>query len=216
MKRRSVLLVSIACLLLLGGCASTQKASPQPPPTPQAVTTPLPASPPESVSSLPSGVVAEGEAMLTATVEKLDLASRLVTLKGPEGKMVTLVVGPGVKNLPQVKVGDLVVVGYYESVAYEVKRPGQTSPAMAVSDASATARQGEKPAGIREQVVTITTKIEAIDKKTPSVTLKDPAGELTVVKVKDPKKLESVKVGDLVEITYTRAIAVSVEKPPAK
>jgi len=31
--------------------------------------------------------------------------------------------------------------------------------------------------------------------------------------VRDPKNLENVKVGDQVEITYTEALAISVQKP---
>ena len=39
------------------------------------------------------------------------------------------------------------------------------------------------------------------------------AGEETTVKARDPHKLDRVAVGDLVEITYTEGIAVSVETP---
>ncbi len=35
---------------------------------------------------------------LTATVEDIDLAKRMVTLKGPEGKKVTTQVGPEVNE----------------------------------------------------------------------------------------------------------------------
>jgi hypothetical protein len=35
---------------------------------------------------------------------------------------------------------------------------------------------------------------------------------VSVVKVKDPSKLDAVQVGDLVDITYTEALAVAVEK----
>jgi hypothetical protein len=35
------------------------------------------------------------------------------------------------------------------------------------------------------------------------------------VKVEDPRRLEGVKVGDLVEATYREAIAVAVERPGA-
>jgi Cu/Ag efflux protein CusF len=48
------------------------------------------------------------------------------------------------------------------------------------------------------------------------VTLTGPEGNSVTIKVKDPKKLNGVKVGDDVEITYTQALAISVEKAPAK
>jgi hypothetical protein len=34
------------------------------------------------------------------------------------------------------------------------------------------------------------------------------------VKVKDPKKLDGVSVGDLVQLTYTRAVAIAVKPAP--
>jgi hypothetical protein len=48
------------------------------------------------------------------------------------------------------------------------------------------------------------------------VTLKGPEGKSVIVQVKDPKKLENVKVGDQVSITYTQALAISVQKAPKK
>jgi hypothetical protein len=42
----------------------------------------------------------------TATVEAVDVDNRLVTLKCPEGRLVTIKAGEEVKNLPQIDVGD--------------------------------------------------------------------------------------------------------------
>lgn len=58
--------------------------------------------------------------------------------------------------------------------------------------------------------------MEAIDPKKTFVTLKGPQGKVVDVKVRDPKNLENVKVGDQVAITYTEALAISVEKPKEK
>jgi hypothetical protein len=58
-------------------------------------------------------------------------------------------------------------------------------------------------------VVTIT----SIDPTAGTVTLQGPTGNVTTVKARDPRNLERVAVGDLVEVTYTEAIAVAVEKP---
>ena len=46
------------------------------------------------------------ERQIVATVEAVDAAKRQVTLKGPKGNVVPLTVGPDVRNLAQVKVGD--------------------------------------------------------------------------------------------------------------
>jgi len=157
-------------------------------------------------------VLKENMKTVTATVESIDLATRAVTLKGPDGKVMGLKVSEEVKNLPQMKVGDKVTVTYYESIAAQIIKPG-TGPASAAQQAVATAKPGEKPAGAMVQQVTVIATVEAIDKTTQHVTLKGPEGNTVEVKVKNPKNLEGVKVGDEVAITYTEAMAVSVEKP---
>ena len=145
-----------------------------------------------------------------ATVEALDLASRMVTLKGPQGNTITFKADDRVKNLPQVKVGDEVVAEYYESVAIQVMKPGQVQAGTA--GAAATAKPGEKPGMVAAGETTIVAFIEAIDREMSSVTLKGPEGNVETYKVQDPKNLENVKVGDQVVITYTVAVAISVEK----
>jgi len=105
-----------------------------------------------------------------------------------------------------------VAVTYYESIAAQIIKPG-TGPTSGAQQAVATAKPGEKPAGAMVQQVTVIARIEAIDKATQYVTLKGPEGKTVEVKVNNPKNLEGVKVGDEVAITYTEAMAVSVEKP---
>ena len=149
---------------------------------------------------------------LTATVEAIDLAQRLVTLKGPKGKVVTIHVDERAKNLPQVQVGDEVVVKYYEAIALRVLAPGETTPSASATGGLATAQPGQKPAGVGAREVTVTVTVEAMNKKAGTVTFKGPEGNSVTVKAQDPKNLDKVKVGDKVEITYTEALAISVEK----
>lgn len=153
---------------------------------------------------------------VTATVEAIDQKTRMVTLKGPQGNSVTFKAGEQVKNLSQVKVGDSVLAKYYESVAVEVKKPGEAKPGVTKQEAVTRAKPGETPKGLAVSQVTVTTTIAAIDKKKPTVTLKGADGKTTTVKVRNPKNLENVKVGDQVVITYTEALALSLEKAPKK
>ncbi len=160
-------------------------------------------------------VVREQMTTVTGTVEAIDLASRVVTLKGPKGNLFDLKVGEQAKNLPQVKVGDQVVVKYYQSIAARVKKPGEAGGATSTKMLEA-AKPGERPGGMVANMVTVTATVEDISPKKTYVSLKAADGKIFDVKVKDPKNLENVKVGDQVEITYTEALAVSVEKPKKK
>jgi ASC-1-like (ASCH) protein len=80
----------------------------------------------------------------------------------------------------------------------------------------AAAKPGELPAAVVANQVTVTATIEDISPRKTYVTLKGPEGKTVDVKVKDPKNLEKVKVGDKIEITYTQAFAIALNKakPP--
>lgn len=60
---------------------------------------------------------------VSATVDALDLKSRNVTLRGPKGNRVTMKVGDHVKRLDELKVGDLVIAEYIESIDISVSKP---------------------------------------------------------------------------------------------
>jgi hypothetical protein len=152
---------------------------------------------------------------MTATVQAIDLNTRIVTLKGPKGEVRDIKVGEEAVNLPQVKVGDLVTVKYYESLAIEVIKPGTVSGAGEKS-AIVRAKPGEMPGGMAARQSTVTATVTAIDKKKGTISLKGPEGKTVVAKAEDPKNLDKVKVGDELMITYTEALAISVEKAKKK
>jgi hypothetical protein len=149
----------------------------------------------------------------TARVKAIDQQTRYVTLERADGSEVMLYADTTVRNLPQVQVGDEVKVSFYESLAYEVKKPGTATPGATVAEETARAKPGEKPAGAGARVTTIVATIVGIDKAAGTVTLQGATGRETTIKARDPRNLDRVAVGDLVEITYTEAVAVSVEKP---
>ena len=152
----------------------------------------------------------------TATVLAIDLKNRLVTLKDEEGNTFDILVGTQAKNLPQVKVGDIVEVTYYESVAVNVYKPGEAPSGIERTDVLATAKPGEKPGGIAASRVTVTATVQSIDKKNQTAVLMGPEGKTVKVKVENPKNLENVNTGDEVVVTYTQSYAISVEKPAKK
>ena len=147
----------------------------------------------------------------TATVEAVDQTTRVVTLKGSQGNVFDITAGDEVRNLAQVQVGDKVKVKYYQSLAVEVMAPGKGPGGVQEAVVMDRAKLGEKPGGMVGNQVTVTAKVEAINKKKQTVTLKGPEGKTRVVKVENPKNLVNVKVGDDVVITLTEAVAISVE-----
>jgi Cu/Ag efflux protein CusF len=152
----------------------------------------------------------------TATVQAIDQATRMVTLKGPKGNTVTFKASEEVRNLAQVKVGDEVKFGYYESVAVRVLKKDEAFPPTGESTAMARAKPGEKPAGAIGTETVVNATITAIDKKAKTVTLKGENGKSVTVTPLRPEKLDEVKVGDRIVITYTEVVAIAVEKVEKK
>jgi len=63
--------------------------------------------------------------------------------------------------------------------------------------------------------VTTTVVIEAVDRSKNALTFTGPSGMTRTVDVKDPKAqqfISQLKKGDEVELTYTEALAVTVER----
>ena len=148
----------------------------------------------------------------TFTIEAIDKTSRVVTLKDPAGMLESVYCGPEVQRFDALKVGDLVTFRYHESLVTALRRPGQAP--RPTESAGVTRTPGANPGGTIAQQVTSSVTLQAIDPKTPSVTVKTDRGSVMSLHVQDAKNLEGYKVGDTVEITYTQALAVSVE--PAK
>ena len=51
---------------------------------------------------------------VSATIEAIDKASRLITLKGPKGNVATVYADDTIKRFDELKVGDTVSATYYE------------------------------------------------------------------------------------------------------
>jgi Cu/Ag efflux protein CusF len=147
---------------------------------------------------------------VTATIQAIDHANRLITLKGEDGEVETIVAGPEVKRFDELKVGDKVTFRYYESLVYRIARPGDPAP-PAGDDPKLVRSTGPKPGGTLSQQETATVTIKAIDPKVPAVTVTREDGTAASFKVDDKKNLTGVKVGDKVVITYTKALMISVK-----
>jgi hypothetical protein len=155
---------------------------------------------------------------LTATVEAIDHTNREVTLKGPLGNEVTFTVDQRVKRLDEVKVGDQVRADYYVSVAAEIRKPTpeEEKNPIVVLDAAGKAPPGTSPAAGGLRRIKVVTTIEGLDRPTQTVTVKGPRGRYLTARVADPSRLTQVRIGDHIVITYTEALAVSLEKAEKK
>jgi Cu/Ag efflux protein CusF len=151
---------------------------------------------------------------LSATVADIDQASRVVMLKMQDGSTMRFVAGPEVRNLAQVQKGDIVTLDYAQAIAVSLKRTTSQVRERVVTEAGERAAPGQKPGGVVMRNVKVIATVQAVDAAKRTITLRGP--ERTVsLKVQAPAMLMGVKPGENVEVEYTEAAALKVEKGPA-
>jgi hypothetical protein len=147
-----------------------------------------------------------------ATVEAIDPLTRAVSLRGARGP-VTVAVGPDVKNLDKVHVGDKVVVSYYQGIVARMAKGDTKATEPAVSTFAYRAQAGKPPGGGAVTSVTATVTIEATDMGTHTVAFRRSDGSVHIIAVESPNMvafIRTLKPGDSVEVTYTESVAVNI------
>jgi hypothetical protein len=209
MKRQIQQLATIAFLLasivVLASCTS----EPKPPPT---------AAPPVVQSSMTTpkgeaGRVEEDVFRTQAVVSAVDMATRKVTLKGPEGKQYTFTAGPEIKNLAQTKVGDKVSATFARRLVVMVRRD-DAPPSETYDSTSNTARIGEKPGMLVAEETKIVARVKAINISNRTAELEFADGSRKTVPVRPDVDLSKYTVGDNVVIRSTTALTVLAETTP--
>jgi hypothetical protein len=149
---------------------------------------------------------------VTATIEAIELATRMITVKDDKGIYETLYVPADVTRFNALRVGDRITARYYENVVVRVRKPGDAG--VDSSSEAVTPTAGARPGGTAAVQRTVTVTITAIDMKVPSITVTGPNGYVYSRKIQDPKAVAQLKVGDRLDLTWTEALLISVE--PAK
>ena len=152
----------------------------------------------------------------SATVTAIDLTTREVTLRRDSGSTFTVVAGPEVRNLPQIRVGDTVHVDFHEALAIELKKGGTGAPASRSETATRSrAEPGQRPGGVATRETVIVADVIAVNAANQTVSLRGPGGRVVDLNVRDPEQFKRIAVGDQVEASYTEAAAVSITAAPA-
>jgi len=205
MKERIVAVLGALSLLAMAGCASTPDKAPAKDEKAVAATQPA-----EPAMAIRDKVTA------TATVKAINLETRQVTLQGKSSKPFTITVSEAVTNLPQVKVGDKVVITYYEALLVQLTgKAGDGIARRTDTLGASSAEPGQMPSGAVRDTVKITANILSVNKKTRKVIIQGPKKAITV-KVPDDMDISKVKAGQQIEAEYMQELAISVEPAPAK
>jgi Cu/Ag efflux protein CusF len=169
-----------------------------------------------ATATAPGKAVAAGTIKTSATITAIDPATRGITLKRQDGKVVTTTLSEEVRNFDQLKVGDKVHVEYSQALALELKKGGGGTPAVSAGDTLKRSDPGQKPGGHAVRQVSVVADVVSVDAKKKLVTLKGPGGNVVDLAVEDPEQLKNIKKGDQVEALYSESLAVKVEAVPKK
>jgi hypothetical protein len=150
---------------------------------------------------------------VTSKVKAVNQKTRMVTLLSDSGEEYTFKADQRVKNLKQVKPGDLVSATVTEEISARVLKPGESAPVASEGTTLTTAPLGAKPAAYASKHSYVVATIAAIDKDNMIVTLKSANGEAVPIKAKSKANVDKLSVGDNVEIHATKGLAVEVTTP---
>ena len=151
---------------------------------------------------------------LQASVEAIDHNKREVTLKGPAGNLVTVIVGEQVKRFDEIKVGDLVRAQYWTFMRAEFREPTaeeKETPLVVLAEAG-RALKDVAPAAAVGAVVKAVVKVVAVDTAARQATIQGPRGNFMILPVMDDAVLNNLKIGELAIMTYAEAVALSLIK----
>jgi translation elongation factor P/translation initiation factor 5A len=149
---------------------------------------------------------------VTATVEKIDLEKRKVSLLLDDGKKKTFKVDKSVQNLDQVKVGDHLKIAITEEILIVVGKSNET-PGAASAGEVAVAAKGAKPAMVMVETSALSAKILAVDAEKHRVTLLDPDGKKKTIKMSNKiANLDQLTVGETVDMLMTESTVVEIVK----
>lgn len=150
---------------------------------------------------------------ISATVVSVDPMTRIIELRGEEGRTGAFTAGPEVKNFAQIHPGDKVVVSYYRGIAAQVLPPGTTKNEVNQIDLASTAQPGAKPGAGVSSAIRGTVVVQKIDTKANTITVRKPDGTSSTLPVESEEGrtfIKKLKKGDKVDVVYAEALAVEV------
>jgi antitoxin (DNA-binding transcriptional repressor) of toxin-antitoxin stability system len=149
----------------------------------------------------------------TAVVVDVDRKQHLITVQ-TEDSTTTTVVAKSLKNLHAIKKGDLVDITYMKStVAHLVPVQDAGKLDVKVSSAEIVSEDSKHPGKAEAEEVRVTIKLISVDPYKKTITYRNPNSQIKEISMNTPRLLpylKTLKDGDVVEVVYTRAMAVSV------
>jgi hypothetical protein len=154
------------------------------------------------------------EVMASARIEAIDHEARELALVDASGGSATVRFGPEIEGFDRLKVGDTVTFRYYESIFYAIRKADQPR-VLPSRSGEAVGEQGPNPGATLSKQQTATLTIVSVDAEAPSLTVLTEDGRRLSFRPFRQADVEGMEVGELMDVTYTRALVISVVPPTA-
>jgi hypothetical protein len=128
--------------------------------------------------------------------------------------LITIKVDERVERLHEIKAGDVVSVDYWMFITAEFRDPtaAEKQRPLLVLAEGGKAPEGMDPAAEVGAVIRAVVTVEVINRPKMTVTVKGPRGNFVTVPIEDKSLIEQLNVGEVAVVTYSEALALSVEK----
>ena len=155
---------------------------------------------------------------IEAEVTAIDLKTREVSLRGPDGFVLTMTAPEKVVKLEDVAVGDKVSGTFFAALEGEIRSPTeeeQATPWLEV-EGEEVSTDVDHPAIEMARVIRAVVTVEGISQENSVVAVKDSRGRVHFIGDVEPEKMAKLKVGETVVMVFTQAVALSLEKASPK
>jgi hypothetical protein len=153
---------------------------------------------------------------VTAKVEAINHETREVTLLRADGESITFTASEEARNLNMVRVGDIVNADYEETLSIKVVANDGTEPEKLELAGMTRTEEGQMPGMAVFDAQQVIATVEEINLEANTFKLKGPDGTVNEYVARNPDNLRKAEVGDLVIITVSEAVAISVEIGPTE
>ena len=156
------------------------------------------------------GAVVTTEMHAVVTVKGVHHANRTVTVEGPGGERIVIRVPDESENLYQIQPGAKFNIRYAQAVAVGIMDPDE-EPSRGAGEVMRLAPKGANPGGVIVRVAQVSGRVEEIDYTNRMVVVRNADGNLREFLVgEDVSRFEEVKVGDMVGLRVTEALAMDM------
>lgn len=152
---------------------------------------------------------------LTATVEAVDREERSLVVVNALGRRDSFLVSPEVPDFGRIQAGDRVTVGFFTGLALQIKPASTATKGPMQQLVTAQSQPDERPEMAVGRSISATVRIQSVDVAFHTVEFTRPDGITRVVAVENPQVrrfLPHLQPGQAVEITYTEAVAMVLER----